>query len=399
VNGSPFHITYKGRELLGELDQRILRVGDADLKRFVNEMNTIKSHFNERSSQAQKILRRISPKFPTTDEMHLRSAAVGLSSRIGEYEVASRLFIEAFQDISKALKRNGSACVTLAESLSIIAQDKAELRSLVGQAKNLILNSMPEDFDVEDRIRAASIILSTEGDAEAMLEHTMSLSKRRTPENPSVAALLASQFGTRSGKIRTYTDWIGARDEEGGVFWKFVNIHKDLSQETDDELETAMAAALLSSADMSIEVAEERYRNAMAMLRRLGVGEMEVPSAMIAVLPASLEESMDNLRLAAASIGANRLSLGGVENLSLGMKLLMHSAAIPVKVESEAEVPIRSLTIKSHPVPSVLTIAGVSVAAGLALSAGILAFHEFSFHRRAIQDYAFHPVHYHYVYG
>ena len=399
VNGNPFYVTYKGKELLGELGQRIHRVGETDLKRFVKEMNTIKSHFNERSSQARKILKKISPKFPTTDEMHLRSAAVGLSSRIGEHAEASELFIEAFQEISKALGQNGASSVTLAESLSIVAKDNAELRTLVEQATNLIQNTMPADFDIEDRIRAASIIMSSEGDAEAMLEHAMSLSKRGTPENPSVAALLASQFGTKSGKVRTYSDWIGARDEEGGVFWKFVNIHKDLGQEVGDVLETAMAAALLSSADISIEVATERYRNAMAMLQRLGVGEMRVPSAMIAVLPAGLEESMDNLRLAAASIGANRLSLGGVENLSLGMKLLMHSAAIPVKVDSEAKAAVRPLTIRSHPVPSVLTIAGVSVAAGLALSAGILAFHEFSFHRRAVQDYAFHPVHFHYVYG
>jgi hypothetical protein len=287
----------------------------------------------------------------------------------------------------------------LAESLSILARDKTELKGLIGQATDLIQNSMPVDFDMEDRMRAASIILSSEGDAEAMLEHTMSLSNRGTPENPSVAALLASQFGTKSGKIRTYSDWIGARDEEGGVFWKFVNIHKGLSQDKGNELEIAMAAALLSSADMSIEVVTGRYRDAMTRLRRFGVGDMEVPSAMIAVLPASLEESMDNLRLAAASIGANRLSLGGVENLSLGMKLLMHSAAIPMKVDSGVKAPARPLTIRSHPVPSVLTIAGVSVAAGLALSAGILAFHEFSLHRRAVQDFGFHPVHFHYVYG
>jgi hypothetical protein len=214
-----------------------------------------------------------------------------------------------------------------------------------------------------------------------------------------VAALLASQFGAGSGKVRRYTDWVGAKDEEGGVFWKFVNINENLSAGNGDELETAMAAALLSSADISIEAVTERYHLAMSMLRRFGLGDMEVPSAMIAILPVNVEESMDNLRMAAASIGANRLSLGGVENLSLGMKMLMHSAAIPVKIDPGVKGAAPILPIRSPPVPSVLTIAGVSVAAALALSAGILAFHEFSLHRRAVRDYSFHPVHSHYVYG
>jgi hypothetical protein len=399
VNGSPFYVTYMGRELLGELDQRIQRVGEMDLKSFIAEMDTIKNHFQERSSRARKILKRISPKFPTTDEMHLRSVAVGLSSRSGEYQEASDLFIEAFEEISRTLGKNGAVYTTLAESLSIVARDKENLKELTGTATELILNSMPENFVMDDRVRAASIIMSSERDSEAMLAHTKSLSERSSPKNPSVAALLASQFGAGSGKVRRYADWVGAKDEEGGVFWKFVKINENLSSENGDELEIPMAAALLSSADLSIEDVTERYHVAMSMLRRFGVGDMEVPSAMIAILPVSVEESVDNLRMAAASIGTNRLSLGGVENLSLGMKLLMHTAAIPVGVDPGVKGAEPALPIRSSPVPSVLTIAGVSVAAAVALSAGILAFHEFSLHRRAVQDYAFHPVHFHYVYG
>jgi hypothetical protein len=116
---------------------------------------------------------------------------------------------------------------------------------------------------------------------------------------------------------------------------------------------------------------------------------MEAPAAMLAVLPQGVEENLDNLRLASAAIVSNRLSLGGAENLSLGIKLLMESSLMAASTPGAGG---------AGP-PSVLAVAGVSPAASAPFGVGLAAFHETSVHRAAWRDYRFHPVHHHYIYG
>jgi hypothetical protein len=399
VSGELMHVTYKGRELLSELEQRMVRVSEMQLKAFIAELDAIKAHFQESSSKARMILKKISPRLSKIEEIHLRSVAVGLSGRAGEYREASELFVSAYKTISDAVKWDNPVCITLAESLSVIAREKSDLKRLVGKAIELMSDSWREDYAKEDQARAVAIIMSCRGDTEDFVEHTKRISERFCPKWPSVAALLATQYGGQTGRVRSFADWTGAIEEGGGIFGRFVHLRDGVAQMRSDELESNMASALMASADIPLEVIIERFQKARFMLKKFNAGSMYVPSAMMAILPTSVDEAMDNLRLASASIGANRLSLGGIENLSLGMKLLMHTAAMPGGVGAGPAGPPSRISVTTRTVPPVLTIAGISIASALALSTGILAFHQFSLHKTAVRDYAFHPVHSHFVYG
>jgi hypothetical protein len=151
----------------------------------------------------------------------------------------------------------------------------------------------------------------------------------------------------------------------------------------------ALPAAIMAAGPFPPEVAWERFGRALGALSRFNGGGMEVPAAMVAVLPLGVEESLDNLRLASAAIAQHRLSLGGAENLSLGIKLLVESSLMAA---SPGGAGLASA-------PPVLAMAGVAPAAALPMGAGLAAFHETSVHRMAWRDYRFHPVHHHYIYG
>ena len=81
VNSEPVYPTYKGRELLGTLSERLKRVGKMDLKQYIQELEDIKTTFDNTAKSASEILRTISPTFKNIEEIHLRFSAVGLAVR------------------------------------------------------------------------------------------------------------------------------------------------------------------------------------------------------------------------------------------------------------------------------------------------------------------------------
>lgn len=386
VNDENMYVTYKGRELLGMLEQRINRVEGTELGVFLSELEEIKNHFIDCSKRARKILKKISPMFPGTDEIHFRSAAVGLSGKKESPEEIGALFISAYKEISDALSWNGPVAITLAESLTILADDKSELESLVKKAIELMKTEWSPGYDKKDQVRAVSIILSSKKDTEDLLKRTNEISGRYCPNWPSPAAFLATQSRTRT------------RDRED-LFRRFEIYRNQISVNSTPTLEHLMAATLMTSTEDPVEEVLQRYSKAKTMLNQFNGSSMEVPSAMIAILPMDVSEAMDNLRLASASIRANRLSLGGMENLSLGMKLLMNSTTSQIEFGEKAPSPMPTVRTTRTMGLSVLGITGVSVASALVVGAGLLAFHELTLHNLAVRDYAFHPVHMHYIYG
>jgi len=386
VNDENMYVTYKGRELLGMLEQRIHRVEGTELGVFLSELEEIKNHFNVCSKKAREILKKISPMFPGTDEIHFRSAAVGLSGKKESPEEIGALFISAYKEISDGLTWNGPVAITLAESLTILADDKSELDSLVKKAIELIKTEWSPGYDKKDQVRAVSIILSSKKDPEDLLKRTKEISEKYSPSWPSPAAFLATQSRTRT------------RDRED-LFQRFEIYRNQICPNSTPTLEHLMAATLMTSTEDPIEEVLQRYSKAKSMLNQFNGSSMEVPSAMIAILPMDVPEAMDNLRLASASIRANRLSLGGMENLSLGMKLLMNSATFQIDVGEKAPSPMPTVRTTRIMGLSVLGITGISIASALVVGAGLLAFHELTLHNLAVRDYAFHPVHMHYIYG
>ena len=124
---------------------------------------------------------------------------------------------------------------------------------------------------------------------------------------------------------------------------------------------------------------------------------MAVPAAMLAVLSPEVEESLENLRIASAQITKQKLSLGGIENLSLGMKIMTTVALTPAMPGSDAPgvQPRPPVEIGRR---TALGLIGLAIPATAAVAAFTIL-HSRTLHQAALTDYRFYPSHYHYSYG
>jgi hypothetical protein len=380
INGVPYIITYKGRDLLSTMNQRIDRIGGMDLKAFLSEISLATGYFDGRSEKAQRILKVLSPKFPKKDEIHLRLVAVGLSGHPGNVDDAIGLFETAYREISSEVFSMDSSAMILAEIIALASRSPTDLRRRLNEALELIKVPWQGSFVSEDQVRATAIIMASGGQYRDKVERTRRISGLHCPYSLSAAAVIACS------------------DDEDAVT-RFASILPEISLDHTDTLGDPMAAALLASSSIAPATVLWRYWRAWNILQRFNGGSMKVPAAMVSILPYDVDEAMDNARLASASIIKYQLSLGGAENLSLGIKLLVHSSAMATVEGGPGAVGGAPVPAGGSGVPPVLAMTGVTVAAALIIGAGLLAFHEFSLHRLAVHDYTFHPVHTHFVYG
>ncbi len=388
LNGRPFHVSYRGHEALQTLEQRASRLWATDIRAFVEEVDAVRAHFDSRAARAQTILKAISPANRSTDEIHLRLASVGLAGREGTPEEAARLFTRAYGELSGTSAVKETALITVAETAVLAARDEADLARLVAFARGLLSRPWAANYVREDQVRAAAILLMGGVEASTLVQRTVELTEAYCPGWPSAGALLACAERTGASPA---------------LLGNFTSLRDGIYTSSAAAVDVTVAAALMAVSQQDVAATVERYNAAMAALGRFNGGGMGVTSAMVAMLPYGVEEAMDNVRLAAAAIMAHKLSLGGAENLSLGVKMLMQSsvqAAVKREAPPAPGQPTRPLLgPRAMPaVPSSMAIVGLTAATAAAMVVGLLAFHELSLHRFAVRDYAFHPVHAHHVY-
>jgi len=247
----------------------------------------------------------------------------------------------------------------------------------VTNANHLLDGKWDRSFSKMDEIRATAILLSCKGGSTRLVLDTKRMAKDECRNTPAAAAFLACASLRDGESDTTMVEYRRIRD-------KVAAGSKDVGQ-------AVTAAALMAAAGLDTEGVLERWAEAADSLEAFDGAAMDLPAAMIAILPVNVAEALDNIRLASSSIYAHKLSLGGVENLSLGVKMLMHSSVQAVAPDAAPGGVAAT--------PSVLALAGVPAAAVLTVSAGLLAFHALSLHELAVRDFRFHPVHSHYVYG
>jgi hypothetical protein len=399
LNGEPVRLTFKGRETMTVLGQRMARASSMELGAFLAELDSIGGFFEQRAVRAKRILEILSPRFKQTDEIHIRLVSVGLSGRQGSPEEAAEMFTQVFQSLSAATYMDSPTAMLLSEVLTLRARDQAELGSLIQSARNMIATSWDDNPVNEDQIRAAAILLASGKEINTIEGLTREVHANYCPNSWSAAAVLASAEGMEQSMAPPTPDGYAEAGYNPStrsdvVLQRHSELYRAIHQDYGDEVGDTMSAALMAASGLPIQVAVDRFGRAYQILERFNGGSMRVPSAMISILPNEVDEAMDNVRIASASIMRNKLSLGGAENLSLGIKMLVHSAAIAAGSGGGAPAMASGLST-----PMVLALTGISVATAFAIGASLLAFHEFSLHKIAVQDYVWHPVHTHYVYG
>jgi len=401
VNGERLYITFRGRELMEELAQRRERAGGLPLRQFLAELESVKKHFEERSARARAILQRISPAFPKVDEIHFRMAAVGLSGRAGSPEESAELFIRAYRVVCAGLNWEDPVGVALAENLALRSGSAGDVDYFLGKAGPLLGQPVEETLR-EDHVRAIAILLACEGEPDKLYRKMWDLARMYCPQNLSAAAFLVCT--DPSGLEGAW-----AEPAQPAPLQLFLQFNQLIAERGLDVSAGPMAAAVLAQAERPPAETMARFDQAQDILSRFNGGGLEVPAAMIAILPTGVEESLDNVRLASASVVRNRLSLGGAENLSLGVKMLMQSSVMAAAGRQQAVAvgpgarPPGPETLQAGALlgtaPAVLAMGRATPWSAPAMGTGLGAFHESTLHRMAVRDYHFHPVHAHYIHG
>ncbi len=410
VDGGRFAVTYRGRDLADRLGPRLARVGASELAEFETALIRLRTAFSARAGKAYAVLKALSPYMLNVDEIHLRSAAVGLAVREEPPSEVSTAYRRAFQWLRPEAMRP-----MIAENLCVAspALDERSVEAAVGTFTRLreAVAQPGVALSDDDAVRA-SLMLQPFGEwAQSVLQEAATFSDGTAlgapSERPDLSAavmVVGSGSGgamSRLGTFRAYQDALRAQGIGGS----------DLS----------FGAALLTvGGDPEVPAAVARTAAVREYLGRFAEDGMTVPASMLAILSPQVEESLDNLRLASAEISRNRLSLGGMENLSLGMKLLLQTAITPnpvrgivsprgvlvpagpvlgpEPVQPPATVPAARPPTAPMPVPS-MAMLGVALAAPIIILPALIAFHEKALHRLAVSDWAFHPVHTNFVYG
>ena len=399
VDGERVAVTFRGKELVAALGPRLSRVGYASIDEFEAALARLREAFAQRASRASQILRLLSPAIPWIEEIHLRSAAVGLSVREEPPGAIAAAYPAAVESLGARFAPVGPEAVNIATLRPLVAETicvsapSLEIPAIYAAVQTFtslwerIVRSAPTW--AEDALRAAMMLVPLGDRRESVLQDAIAFARAARGASLDVVADIATSIvvvqsgqGLDPSTVDRYRSYFAA-----------------VRSPAVPEKDLALAAALLTSGGGTDPgAAVQRYGVAREYLSRFNGDGMSGPAAMLAVLSAQLEESLDNLRLASAEIAKYRLSLGGMENLSLGMKLLLETAVLPSPVRGIVS-PQGALAPPEQPPSAPLGLLGVAFATPFLMLPALAAFHETALHRLAVSDYAFHPVHANYVYG
>jgi hypothetical protein len=380
AGGARYALTYRGRELLATLAPRLHRVGPMELAEFERELAATVSAFDGQARRAQGILQKLSPRLRDVDEIHLRSAAVGLAvheahpDRVTDAYV-SLLAAQTALSVQTSLTLSEWRCL-IAESLCLATKD---LGALSPNAAAQEFTALWLGIEGEQTLEARDALIA------ALILYTYPAAERA----PILAE--AQDFRVRAG---AYSDHplplapavLVAREpwpaeerlDRFGAYYRAL-----LALGTKEE--TAMAAAIFTvTGHNGHEALLHRFTASRDFLARFAETGMTFPAAMLAVLSPEVGESLENLRLASSQVTRHRLSLGGIENLSLGMKLMTGVALSP---------PTPLVPVSGAPVEvgrrTALGLLGLVIPATAAVTA-FTALHNATLHRAATNDYGWY---------
>jgi hypothetical protein len=402
VGPKRYSLTFAGRELLRSLGPRLGRVSRSPLEAFEREMSGLRENFSRRAAKAFEMLKWISPRIADVDEIHLRGAAVGLASRSEPAAVLSEAYVAAYEalrhasfgdDVPRALDARRAL---VAEVLCLTYRDPSAA-AMPGAVQSMV--------DLTRTIRTGDQqwrpwVTTTEQSLSAALMLLDDPPQRRA-EVASRATALASALDNRipGANLEVSAAVLlaeGVQREDDWLMQRLAWLYQALYPLSSDRKETSYAAAILTIAGGDdLQSVHDRFAVARDYLRRFSDNGMVVPGALLSVLCPEVEEALDNLRTASSEVSRHRLSLGGMENLSLGMKLLMQiSLAPPGLGERRAASPASP----SGSRVGALGLLELAVASPV-VAAAFDTFHESSLHKLAVLDSGFHPVHANFVYS
>ncbi len=396
--GQSLSLTYNGREALQTIGARLPSAAELNWSELARRLELLRSRLASEAAEAAVIFKEISKELPPAEHHLLRSAAVGLASVPGEPVGKSELFSDLIRTLRGALLDNQHSAVGAEIAILQAAEKKSDPRAYASELAGLVDKlSRDQRFDTRECQSLSLLLLALPaGEKEPALE---------------AARMGRDGIGSALGPalLRLGSPGLVESAERARYFQYWVDILR--KGQTPPPPDAVVAAALLATARGNREAVEGRFREAAAFLGSLFEESLYTPSAVIALWPGGVEESLDNIRMAASEILQRRLSLGGMENFSLGMKLLSNNSQFAA-LGATGGTPewMRAPDPGGHPPPSTTAVAAATAAAAATAGALLLAtpilarapftiFHSLTVQQAAFRQVSFHPVHSHYLYG
>jgi hypothetical protein len=284
-------LTFRGRDLLGEITSRRDRLAGVTIATFRAEMDRLRTTTAIVTAKAARILAIIAPKALALDEIHCRSAAVGLALDPRTAEDLAQRWLNAVSGLDPA----------------IAAQDRGPV------AEHLVLsqNDVPAAFVA--LVRQLRVDCKDDADAVdcATLAWSVPADKRDDQHK------LAVRAGVTGQPLAPY--WL-IRETMPADFDALVLAVGAVAGTTDG---ARIAAAFLHLSGVDREVAIARYRTTLSWLSGLSDQGIPVLAGMLGLVNAEPAGVLDDLRLVCAEISKAKLAVDGAENLGLGVKLLL----------------------------------------------------------------------------
>jgi hypothetical protein len=369
-------ITFHGRKVMQEIGSRLNRVGEMEYDLHEKQMNQLVKSFKRTSKNAKDILKELSPALSEVEEIHLRSVAIGLSNLKIQPKKAVKTFKSFMKLNKKRMQKNNRRMA--AEVLTILSvQDKkrqdrwSSTKKMQNLEKNLrwSRSSLHEKTNAVER--ATTILFSAPEDKiPSIIKGMDDIERMMFNIYYPAMALLGLEI---------------SEGEEAAVvlerFNKFLEMIESREDKSTSNKDKHTAAALLTSSELPMDELIQRFKIADKLLGDLFLTRMDTASSLISIMAQDIAETVDNIRIASAEIMKAKMSLSGLENFSLGLKMVMHTS-----------------TLENREIPPELLGLSILIPAA-AVEIPFLVFHEELVHRIAVRHHRFHPVHSHYVYG
>jgi len=390
INGIDYNITYKGKELIENLIPRINRIGNKQVKEFEQEMSALNDTFFSWAKRSFEILEYLSPLIPRVDEIHCRSIVIGLSSRQETAKEVSEAFILTLKTLGNILEDPGRLPF-IAESIVISLKNlsKESISSAVSKFNDLRVLAGKYTSNYDDAIDCALLLYPLNKSSSENLRFLGSALDFARKIDPGInfdirleATLLIEIMGLEVNEEMTK---------------KFQDFFKKIDTPQIPDTNAGIAAALVVIGVFEGHQAYSRFTTALEYLNRFSDESMVMPAAMLLHLSPEIEESLDTLRLASFVIARQKLSLGGIESLSLGMKMLLQSSVISSMISIPSE--LRTQYVSSREMIPLQTLCILSISMLPVALIAFTTFHELSIHKITYTDYSFHPIHTNFAYG
>jgi len=395
--GGSLALTFKGREALEVILARMPAAADMDWGELGRRVEQLRARLAADAARAAAIFKEISGTLPAAQHHLLRSAAVGLSSVPGEPAAHAALFKDLFGRLKNTFLDDQYAAAGAEMAIAQAAEGKGSADSMAGEMGEIASRLWRDQRLDRDEYRSLPVMVMSmpRGEREAALEAAFNdQSRLEGALGPALLRLGSPGVQEMKEREQYFLMWLGILKRDKAVALP----------------DAVVAAALLATARGDRQAIESRFREAEQFMSGLFEEPMDTPSAVIALWPAGVAESLDNIRLAASEILKYRLSLGGVENFSLGMKLYSNNAqlaaleppgSIPewMRPAAGAPAPISSLAAATATAATAAAAGALLLATPLLARAPFTVFHSLTVQQAAFRQVVFHPVHSHYLYG